>query len=276
MVKDAISLLAAADTLLTTKSIHFVTIPPELVSFFPSKAVFGSRCTTKSVGTLTFVLNSVQDLGLPAQLDFDVTFTGTLVQPSTSSVPASIRFDVNQLVQTNYTLPGGPSVLVINVTGNIVSNAMPLLQSFWGKSCLGQARIFDAGFFDERLAISVLREVDLTVVLQVNGQPRTLTLNVILSAQFGVAELVTFPKVSFRMPAEAMWWDIFLFNHPSLGPPPPPPFGDALQDSLLGLASVQLAWANHTKADRQHLQRAALSTVESALKRMRDIIDDGS
>jgi hypothetical protein len=160
MVKDAIFLLEAADTLLTTHSVHFVTIPRELVSFFPSRATFGSRCTTKSVGTLSFVLNSVQDLGLPAQMNFDVAFTGTLVQPATSSLPASIRFDVNQLVQTNYTLPDGLSVLVINVTGEVLSHAMRLPQSFWGKSCSGQARIFDAWFFDARLAISLLREVD--------------------------------------------------------------------------------------------------------------------
>lgn len=139
MFKDPVGPLTAADTLLTGIDwVQPLNTPSELTSAgFTLQSLPTSRCIAKPAGQLRFVLNSVLDLGFPAAFDFDVTFVGTVVQAITTTNPAYIRFDVNQVVQKTFTLPSGLAVLVDTVTGGIQPGAVPLQQPFAGVSCSG-------------------------------------------------------------------------------------------------------------------------------------------
>jgi hypothetical protein len=268
--------LTAADTLLTENlAWEPLSIPPELTSAFAALLWGSPRCITKPAGQLQFVLNSVQDLGFPAALNFDISFAGAVVVPvSPTNAVAIVRFDVNQIIQKTFSLPGGPSVFIDSVTGNVrlwVVGLRPPV-AFAGTNCSGQPREFDVALGWNGPGGTIPPHnpsTDLTVVMSINGQPRTLTLNLsFMYGHSGEPELIRVPRLVY-----AIWWEI-LMEHWRPVPPPPPPWEHALQDALLGLASTQLAWATHTRADGRRVQQATLSAVESALKRMRSIVEE--
>jgi hypothetical protein len=257
-VDDPIARITAADTLLLTVVPYRVSIPAELVSRFPPLVVPPvGRCIGKPPGQLRFTLSSAQDLGFPAALDFDIAFAGTALPPGMFGGPAGIRWDINQVVQSTFNLPGGLAVKVDTVTGAIPSSGVVDKPPVAGRSCSGQARTFDAEF---AWLGGAHPETQLIVVVFINGQEHFLTLQIAyLWAQSGEVEARVLKP--YPLMEEPLWLRRMLGT--LLNPEDPywQTAAPATRDLIVGVGLLEASRAIGNQTSRRRIQRSILESL---------------
>ena len=271
MFTDPIGPLTAADTLQPAYlSWKALTSPPELASFFGTQLWGTPRCITKSPGQLTFTLNTVLDLGFPATLNFNITFTGTVLVPASASSAAIIRFDVDQSIQTTFQIPGGPSVLIETITGKINLWAVGLQKpsAFIATSCSGQPRLFDVVFGSNGPGGTIPPSnptTDLTIAMAVNGQQRLLTLNLSLMYAHSGEPLIWWSNFVPELPIYNPWW--WIGTHWGLVPPPPPPPWMTEFAGTLALAKTADTVSHQLRAGVLELALQQVAIMAATIKR---------
>jgi hypothetical protein len=263
MSSDPFVLFRATDTIDTIMMVQALTVPPELKSIYPATVWKSDRCISKTPGTLSLTLNSIEDLGIPAPMDFEVTFNGNAMP---NPPGPAIEFTVNDTVRKSFKLPSGVALTIESVTGKVVPKLTVRSKPLSSFSCSGAPRLFELTYWAARAFGDVVPGVDLTVEMSIEGQRRELTLS--LNAFIGQCGQ---PPQTFRGPSrpiEAIWWElIFQFI------PAPVSSQQSIRDVILGLAMAQMAGASHDRASMRKLQQSALETASAALSKLRSDLE---
>jgi len=269
---DAIKALKESDVLQVSSWCQYFG-PPELASVFP-ESVLPAGCVEKPSGSLHLTLNSVKELGLAQPFNFDVELFGTVESTGTPSMPAVVRWDVNQLIDKDFVSVDGLAVHVTRVEGVVRPGVVLWSTPRQGVDCSGASRTFP-GFFAwlRGFGTPPVIGTDLTFHTVIGGVTKTVTLSWnLFQAHFGSPAMG--PQ---KMPLEAIVVHILFGGRldtegVTLGggviPPGPLPFREALDDALLGLANTRLAWAVHDPGARRRLQQAGLEAVRASVDRM--------